>query len=53
MDTIHSGLGIKLGTELLSLNNNSKTALRNRFVEVKYVIIDYLSNVSGSKKHIP
>ena len=38
--TIHSGLGIKLGTKLLGLNEKSKAALRNRLSEVKLLIID-------------
>ena len=45
--TIHSGLGIKSGTKLLGLNENSKATLRNRLPEVKFLIIDELSMVSS------
>ena len=43
--TILSGLGIKPGTALLSLNDNFKAALRNRLSEVNILIIDELSMV--------
>ena len=45
---ISSGLGIKPGTKLLGLNDKSKTALRNRLSEVKYLIIDDLLKVSSN-----
>ena len=45
--TIHSGLGIKLGTKLLGLNDKSKAALRNRLSEVKFLFIDEISMVSS------
>ena len=45
--TIYSGLGIKSGTKLLGLNDNSKDALKNRLSEVKFLIIDELSMVSS------
>ena len=38
--TIHSGLGIKPGTELFRLNKKSKAALGNRLSESKFLIID-------------
>ena len=38
--TIYSGLGIKLGTKLLGLNEKSKAVLRNRLLEVKLLIRD-------------
>ena len=44
--TIHSGLAIKPGTNVLGLNDKYKTALRNRLSEVKLLIIDKLSRVS-------
>ena len=45
--TIPSGLGIKPGVRLLGLNDKSKAALRNKFSEVKFLIIDELSMVSS------
>ena len=45
--TIHSGLGIKPGTELLDLNEKSKASLRKRLLEVKLLIIDELSTISN------
>ena len=45
--TIHSGLGIKSGTKLLGLSENSKATLRNRLPEVKFLIIDELPMVSS------
>ena len=45
--TIHSGLAIKPGTNVLGLNDKYKTALRNRLSEVKLLIIDKLSRVSS------
>ena len=44
---IFSGLGIKPGVRLLGLNDKSKAALRNKFSEVKFLIIDELSLVSS------
>ena len=38
--TIYSGLGIKLGTKLLGLNEKSKAVLRNRLLEAKLLIRD-------------
>ena len=38
--TINSGLEIKSETYLLSLNDKSKPALRNRLSEMKYLLID-------------
>ena len=47
-NTVHFGLGIKPGTNLLGLNDKSKAALRNRLSEVKIlIIIDELSIVSS------
>ena len=46
--TIHSGLGIKPGIKLVGLNDKSKTALRNKLSEVKFLIIDELSMVSSN-----
>ena len=43
--TIHSGLSIKPGIELLGLNNKSKAASRNKLSEAKFLIIDELSKV--------
>ena len=37
---IYSGLGIKLGTKLLGLNEKSKAVLRNRLLEAKLLIRD-------------
>ena len=45
--TIHSGLGIKPGTNLLGLNDKSKAVLRNRLSVVKLLIIDEFSMVSS------
>ena len=45
--TIHSGIGIKPGINLLDLNEKSKAALRNSLSEVKLLIIDELSMVSS------
>ena len=45
--TIHSGVGIKPGINLLDLNEKSKAALRNSLSEVKLLIIDELSMVSN------
>ena len=45
--TIHSGLGIKSGTNLLGLNGKSKAALRNGLSGAKFVIINTLSMVSS------
>ena len=45
--TIHSGLGIKPGIKLLGLNDKSKSALRNKLSEVKFLIIDKLFMVSS------
>ena len=42
-NTIHPGLGLKAGTQLLGLNNKSKAALRNRLSEMKLLIINELS----------
>ena len=44
--TIHSGLGIKPRTKLLSLNYKSKAALINRLSEMNFLIIYELSLVS-------
>ena len=46
--TIHSGLGIKPGIKLVGLNDKSKTALRNKLSEIKFLIIDELSMVSSN-----
>ena len=46
--TTHSGLDIKPGIRLFGLNNKSKTALRNKLSEVKFLIIDELSMVSSN-----
>ena len=43
--TIHSSLGIKPGTKLLTLNDKSKAASTNRLSEVKFLIIVELSMV--------
>ena len=40
--TINSGYGIRLGTELLGLNDKSEVALRNRLWGVRLLIIDEL-----------
>ena len=45
--TIHSGLGIKPGIKLLGLNDKSKSALRNKLSEVKFLIIDKLFMISS------
>ena len=45
--TIHSGLGIKPGIKLLVLNDKSKAALRNKLLEVEFLIIIELSIVSS------
>ena len=45
--TIHSNLGIKPGTKLLGLYDESKAALKNRLAEVKCLIINELSMVSN------
>ena len=44
---IHSGLGVKSGTNLLDLNYKSKAYLRNTLSEVKLLIIHELSMVSS------
>ena len=43
--TIHFGLGIKPGVKLLGLND--KSALRNKLLEKKFLIINELSMVSS------
>ena len=43
--TIYSGLEIKHGKKLFSLNDKSRAALRNRLSEVKFLIINELSTV--------
>ena len=43
--TIHSGVGIKPGIKLLVLNDKSKAALRNKLLEVEFLIINELSIV--------
>ena len=45
--TIHSGLGTKPGTKLLSLDEESKATYRNRLSEVKFSIKHELSMVSS------
>ena len=45
--TIHSGLGVKPGANLLGLNDKSKAALRNRSSALKFLITDGLSMVSS------
>ena len=44
---IHFGLGIKPGTKLLGLNDESKATLKQRLSEVKLLIVDELSMVSN------
>ena len=43
--TIHSGLRIKPGTNLLGLSEKSKATLRNRLSKMKLLIIDKVSMV--------
>ena len=43
---IHSGLDIKTRIRLRGLNDKSKAALRNKLLEMKFLIIDKLSMVS-------
>ena len=45
--TIHSGVGIKPGIKLLVLNDKSKAALRNKLLEVEFLIINELSIVAS------
>ena len=45
--TTNSGLGIKTGTKLFDLNDKSKSALRIRLQEVKFLIIEERSVVSS------
>ena len=45
--TNHFGKGIKLGSNLVGLNDKSKDALRNTFSEVKFLIKNQLSMVSS------
>ena len=43
--TIYSGLGTKPGLELFGLNDKSKSTLRNRLSEVKFLVIHELCMV--------
>ena len=45
--TIYSGLGIKPRTKLIGLNEKSKVTVRNRLLEVNFLVIDELSMVSS------
>ena len=45
--TIHSGLEIKPGTNLHSLNNKSDATSGNRLLENKFLITDELSTISS------
>ena len=38
--TIHSGLGINVGSKLYPLNDQQHAALRNKLAEVRLIIID-------------
>lgn len=37
---IYSGLGIKLGTRLITSNDNCKVSLGNKLSEMEFLIID-------------
>ena len=45
--TIHSGLGISVGSTLYSLNDRQWEALRNKFSEVRLIIKDEILMVSS------
>ena len=45
--TIHSGLGINVGSKLYPLNDQQRAALRNKLSEVRLIIIDEISMVSS------
>ena len=45
--TIHSGLGSNAGNKLYPLNDQQRAALRNKFSEVRLIIIDEISTVSS------
>ena len=45
--TIHSGLGINVGSKLYPLNDQQRAALRNKLSEVRLIIIDDVSMVSS------
>ena len=45
--TIHSGLGINVGSKLYQLNDQQRAALRNKLSEVKLIIIDKVFMVSS------
>ena len=43
--TIHSGLGINVGSKLYPLNDQQRAALRNKLSEVRLIVIDEISMV--------
>ena len=45
--TIHSSLGINVGSKLYPLNDEQRAALRNKLSEVRLIIIDEISMVSS------
>ena len=45
--TIHSGLGINVGSKLYPLNDQQRASLRNKLLEIRLVIIDEISMVSS------
>ena len=45
--TIHSGLGINVGSKLYPLNDQQHVVLRNKLSEVRLIIIDEISMVSS------
>ena len=45
--TIHTALGINVGHKLYRLNDRQRGILRNKFSEIKFIIIDEISMVSS------
>ena len=45
--TIHSGLGINVGSKLHPLNNQQRAVLRNKLSEVRLITMDETSIVSS------
>ena len=45
--TIHSGLGINVGSKLYPLNDQQHAVLRNKLSEVRFIITDEISMVSS------
>ena len=45
--TIHSGLGINVGSKLYPLKDQQRASLRNKLLEIRLIIIDEISMVSS------